>query len=149
MSGTIVILEDDPRRRKAMRCLLGREYPAHTLRFFRNAPELLAWLRQGGAEVVLYSLDHDLVALDTVDVPAADPGTGRDVVDYLMTLPPACPVLIHTTNTAAALGMREALREAGWRCGRVVPFDDLGWIRTEWIDRVRKCLGGSAPGAAP
>ena len=43
---------------------------------FRNAPDLLAWLRQEGVGVVLYCLDHDLVPLDRVGAPAVDPGSG-------------------------------------------------------------------------
>src|SRR3954466_5716017 len=120
MSGIIVVLEDDRRRRGAMRRLLAQDFPGHEARFFTNAPGLIAWLRQGVASVVLYSLDHDLVPDEEGDGPAPDPGTGRDVVDSLVPLPPTCPVLIHSTNSTAALGMREALREAGWRNRRVV-----------------------------
>ena len=43
-----------------------------------------------------------------------DPGVGRDVVEYLVTQPPTCPVIVHTSNYLARDGMVFALEFANW-----------------------------------
>jgi hypothetical protein len=148
MAGTIVILEDDEDRTAAMRRLLADHFPEYELRFFDNAPDLIAWVRDATGPVGLFCLDHDLGPNRRRGGRTFDPGTGRDVADFLAAREPACPVLIHSTNTFGAIGMREALREAGWRCRRVVPFGDLEWIEGEWLLRVRKYLRPTASAEA-
>ena len=69
-----------------------------------------------------------------------DPGTGREVADYLAAKTPVCPVVIHTTNTPAALGMEMVLKDAHWKTYRVLPFDDLEWIPTDWFRTVRRAI---------
>jgi hypothetical protein len=64
--------------------------------FFDNAPDMIAWLEKHLTEVVLISLDHDLGANRQRSGKVFDPGTGRDVVDFLVQHPPGCPVIVHT-----------------------------------------------------
>jgi hypothetical protein len=108
---------------------------------FDNAPDIIEWLHDHLEETVLICLDHDLGANRLRDGESFDPGTGRDVADYLATRKPVCPVVIHTTNSLAAPGMTRTLEEAGWSWSRVVPYNDLEWVRGEWIGRVAQALG--------
>jgi hypothetical protein len=71
-----------------------------------------------------------------------DPGSGCHVAEFLATRTPVCPVVIHTTNSNAAVSMEETLRGAGWKTRRVVPFDDMNWIKTDWFFAVRRALVG-------
>jgi hypothetical protein len=86
----------------------------------------------------LISLDHDL---DSVPRSGEDEpinhGCGRGVVDYLVTQPPTCPVIIHTSNATAGDGMYFALRRGGWPTFRVYPEDHHGWIGRTWVDQIR------------
>ena len=36
--------------------------------------------------------------------------------------------------------MMMVLEEAGWKCSKIAPFNDLGWIHAVWIDEVKKAL---------
>lgn len=108
---------------------------------FDNAPEMIAWLTEHLADVKLLCLDHDLGPNRVLNGKIKDPGTGRDVADYLGSRQPVCPVLIHTTNSLAAPGMMMVLEDAGWTCSRLAPFNDLEWVEAAWIDDVRKALG--------
>jgi len=47
---------------------------------------------------------------------------------------------MHTTNSFARDGMKYALEDAAWTVKRVVPFDDLSWIKDEWIETVAKLI---------
>jgi hypothetical protein len=144
MQPAVVVLEDDEDRTAAMRRLLTRDYPRYPVRFFDNAPDLIDWLRQPGVRLALLCLDHDLGPNRRRDGEVFDPGTGRDVVDYLLTWEPACPVIVHSSNGPAAVGMRQALKEAGWVHARVVPLNDLEWVDLAWRAKVRKYLGTPA-----
>ena len=151
MARTILVLEDDDRRQAAMRRCLSEQCSGYDHTFFDNAPGTLDWLQEHLSEVALLCLDHDLGPNRVRDGEPFDPGTGRDVVDYLVTQKPRCPVIIHSTNSPAAVGMEMALQESGWKCSRITPFNDLGWVGTSWVRMVRKCLGRGrpAPGSNP
>jgi hypothetical protein len=73
-----------------------------------------------------------------------DPGTGRDVAEYLAQQAPSCPVIIHTTNAIAGDGMEFLLRDAGWNIQRVHPCGDLEWIPSQWFRTVRNAIVASA-----
>lgn len=139
-TATIAILEDDPRRVRTMRRLLQRRFPALRIEVCDNAPDMIAWLRANRSTAVLIALDHDLGPDRESDGYRFDPGTGRDVTDFLATVPPSCPVVIHSTNSLAVPGMELVLADAGWTTSRIVPFDDLAWIRREWLPEVRRLL---------
>ncbi len=138
MQEFIAILEDDGRRITAMRRLLFTELPRYRLQFIVNAPDMIEWLGHHLPETRLICLDHDLGLSIERDGEMFDAGTGRDVVDYLLTQEPACPVIVHSSNSIAAAGMEFALDEAGWTHRRVVPFDDLEWIESDWTPECAK-----------
>jgi len=135
----VAILEDDADRVAAMRACLSAVLPGVDAVFFEDAREMITWLRHHLSEVELLSLDHDL-PLRGRGGATIDCGTGRQVVDYLASLPPTCPVIVHSSNDACAAGMFFALNDAGWTCSRVYPHDGEAWVRETWSERVRRHL---------
>ena len=145
----IAILEDDPNRVREMRSYLEEALPAAAIIVFEVAAEMIAWLGANLGEVVLISLDHDLPLRDGDGQPL-DCGSGREVVDFLASLPPTCPVIVHSSNQYCAPGMYFALKEAGWPVSRVCPMDDLAWVKRDWAARVmRYVLEGWIEGTPP
>jgi hypothetical protein len=137
---TIIVLEDDEERVAAMKEVLTERFDKFEHVFFDNAPEMIAWLKKKLKQVSLICLDHDLGPNRQRGEEIFDPGTGRDVVDFLVTQVPQCPVIVHTTNSWAAPGMETALSEAGWKCSRVIPSMDLVWVRTTWVRKVNRLI---------
>ena len=133
---SIAVLGDDPRRTDAMRQEVRELFPEAQAVFFDNAPDMVAWLKDQLQSVGLLCLDHDLGPNRGREGVEFDPGTGRDVADFLSRQAASCPVLIHSSNPAGADGMQFTLEEAGWSVERVVPFDDLTWIKAQWSRRV-------------
>ena len=88
-----------------------------------------------------YDEVDDLVPLRSRDGETREPGTGRDVVDFLVGRPPTCPVLLHTANLLAAPGMMLALEMRGWRVRRIPPYGELEWIAQIWEPALREELG--------
>lgn len=145
MARKIAILDDEPERiREMIRCLNGC-LPDCEVVFFDNAPDMIGWLAKHLEGVQLICLDHDLGPNRHRGGEVFDPGTGRDVADYLATRTPVCPVLVHTTNSLAAPGMAMALDESGWKNVRVVPHNDLEWIGMAWMCEVREALNERQP----
>jgi hypothetical protein len=138
---SIVVLEDDEERICAMRQVLDDRLSEFDCTFFDNAPDMIAWLGHHLDSTSLLCLDHDLGPNRRRNDRTFDPGVGQDVVKYLQTCKPSCPVVIHSTNTPAAIGMKAALRKSGWVCSRVIPFDDLNWVNTIWRAKVTRYLG--------
>ncbi len=114
----VAILEDDPNRITAMRACLTETLPGAEVVVFDDARKMIAWLGQNLGEVVLIALDHDL-PLRNHEGKAIDCGTGRQVADYLASVPPTCPVIVHSSNNFFAPGMSFALKDAGWPVSRV------------------------------
>lgn len=133
MAGMIVILDDDSDRVEAMVGVLARRLPTFAVATFGTASDIIVWFEHHLADAALISLDHDLIP---ASADAADPGTGRDVAEYLATRSPVCHVIIHTTNSLAAPGMEMVLNDSGWRTSRVCPYSDLLWIGEWWIREV-------------
>ena len=144
----IAILEDDRRRIEMMRSCLGEIAPAMDVSVFDSAHAMIAWLEAHLPDIALVSLDHDLPLPPAADADAceiADPyGTGRMVADYLAARTPCCPVIVHSSNVERAPGMTFALHRAGWTQRRVVPYEDLEWIREAWMPCVAALLSSSA-----
>jgi CheY-like chemotaxis protein len=136
----IAVLEDNAERTAEMRRYLSDRFYQYDLRFFDDASEMKAFLEKNLPETLLICLDHDLELKQLPSGEVIDPGTGRDIVDFLSDKPPVCPVVIHTTNTAAADGMESVLNESHWRTFRVSPFNDLEWIPTDWFRTVRRAI---------
>lgn len=141
MNKLIAILEDDERRAEVMRQEIAKRFPSMDCIIFNNAPDMIVWLKDSLEKVTIISLDHDLGPNSERDGKVFDPGVGRDVVDFLESHKPVCPVIIHTTNSFGGDGMRYALEDTGWTVKRVIPFDGSSWIKDEWIDAVVKLMG--------
>ena len=88
------------------------------------------------------SLDHDLRLNQERDGTTFDPGTGRDVADFVATESPKCHIIIDTTNRLAAPGMQRVLEESSWTVYYVVPYSDLEWVGDAWIHEVRRAVAG-------
>jgi hypothetical protein len=142
MASKIVILEDNMDRKAAMRACLADRCSAFDVHFFDEADEAIRFLGENLPDTLVISLDHDLELKPGADGRCIDPGTGREVADFLATRAPACPVIIATTNSPAASTMEKVLRGAGWHTRRVVPFDDMQWIETDWFFAMRRALVG-------
>ena len=140
MRRVIAILEDDPRRTEAMREVLKQIGSEYDHRFFDNAPETIAWLEEHMDEVALLSLDHDLGGNRSRKGEIFDPGTGRDVAEYLAAQSRVCPTMIHSNNYPAVLGMCRVLEDGGWKFSCVVPYGDVEWIRETWAREVGKIM---------
>ena len=135
----IAILEDNADRTVAMRSVLAEVLYMYEPHFFPTAPLMVEWLEHHIHETLMISLDHDL-ELPVQSVDRTDPGTGRDVADALAERVPSCPVVIHTTNGPAGEGMVNVLNDALWQTHRVVPYDDLRWVRETWLPVIRSAL---------
>jgi hypothetical protein len=109
--------------------------------FFEAPSEMISYLTTHWRDLAVIGLDHDIELQMTPDGRTVDPGTGRDVAEFLARREPVCPVVIHTTNCAAAVGMEMLLSEAKWKTYRVVPYDDLAWI-PEWFRVIRRAIVG-------
>ena len=138
MRTTLAVLEDDERRLEAMRRILRRRMPEFDVVAFDVFEDMIRFLEQSLSQLIVISLDHDLPVLVTEDGARRDAGSGRDVADHLASKAPACPILIHSTNEPAALGMERVLREIGWRTERVAPYGDLDWIPEIWLPAIRR-----------
>jgi hypothetical protein len=137
----IVILDDEPDRvREMLRCL-GDDRLETEVVTFDNAPDMIGWLGEHLNEARLICLDHDLGPNRSRGGEVFDPGTGRDVANFLAEQKPVCPVLIHTTNNLAAPGMAMVLDDSGWNHSRIVPYNDLEWVEEDWLAEVRLLLG--------
>lgn len=110
------------------------------IKFFDNAPDMITWLDEHLLEVVLLSLDHDLGPNRDRNGEIFDPGTGRDVVDFLAQKTPVCPVIVHTSNGDRAPGMMFALEYSHWTKCRVVPYDGNAWISQVWAKAMKQFL---------
>ncbi len=140
MKNVILIMDDDEERLGSMSALIAGSYPDYESVLIDNAPDTIEWLKEHLSSAVLISLDHDLGPNRERDGEIFDPGTGRDVVDYLVTQNPICPVLVHTTNHIARDGMIFALESAGWKASFVIPHDDLEWIHGIWKTEIENYL---------
>lgn len=99
------ILEDDKRRSEAMRDRLPDRFYQFELIFFDSCIEIIRYMKKHAKGIIGLYLEHDLISqLDDAGV-TYDPGTGRDVADYLATVHPLFPVIIQSTNEFGALGM--------------------------------------------
>ncbi len=133
-------------RHIALNWIRREALPSTELVFFDNAPDMVAWLNEHLAEVDLLCLDHDLVFTPERPGGRTDPGTGQDVVDFLVTRSPLPSVVIHTSNWGAVAGMVSPLEQAGCRVCRVIPFAEVKWLKTAWLPVIRYILahGGGA-----
>jgi CheY-like chemotaxis protein len=145
----IAILEDNAERSAIMRDCLEDRFHQYETRFFDDVAEMIAFLDENLRDTIVLSLDHDLELKPGKAGRWIDPGTGRDLADYLAQRPPTCPVIIHTTNSVAAEGMELVLHDAGWTTHRVIPMEGNEWIPGPWFRSIRKAIVGSASPRRP
>jgi hypothetical protein len=138
----IVVLEDNAERVAVMRACIADRFSTFDLRIFDDARDTIRYLNSHLSETLVVALDNDLEMKTGPDGRCLDAGEGRQVAEFLATKPPVCPVLIHTTNSDAAIAMEETLRRAGWKTRRVVPFDGMNWIESDWFFAVRRAIVG-------
>lgn len=137
---TIAILEDGERRAERMVARLRDRFPYEVRVFKEWTCEMTEWLADHLDQAILISLDHDLNLLADSHGASVDPGCGRDVSDFLLQRTPTCPVIIHSTNVAAATAMQESLEERGWAVTRMTPYGDLDWVDEMWFPAVRAAI---------
>src|SRR5262245_2907069 len=111
----LLMLEDDADRVERFTATLRRIDPAIPLRIWRNAWKMIREVEACLPSALLISLDHDL---DPEEGDAADPGTGWELTKYLAAFPPACPVIIHTSNGERACWMCGEFELGGWHYHR-------------------------------
>jgi hypothetical protein len=140
MKRVILLMDDNEDRLQAMRSVVADSYPEYEIVLIDNAPDTIEWLKGNITSVALMSLDHDLGPNRERDGHVFDPGIGRDVVDYLVTQKPVCPVIVHSTNYIARDGMIFALEGSGWKASFVIPYNDLEWIQGTWKAEIEKYL---------
>jgi len=138
MHGHIAVLEDNAGRLAEFRACLLALLPQYGAVYFDNAGEMIAWLGDHLGQAVLISLDHDLPLARQRDGRWVDPGTGRDVADFLSPRPPACPVIVHTSNEHFAPGMMRVLNDGAWPVARIYPDAEHTFVRRAWAAQVRR-----------
>jgi hypothetical protein len=124
---------------------LSDSLPEAEVVHFDSAPAIVSWLRGNLHRVTVLSLDHDLGPLREIDGEAFDPGTGRDVTDFLAESPACCPVVVHTSNSHGAASMLTTLELAGWIGHRIVPVNDLAWIKERWLPLLTRLVREAVP----
>jgi len=140
MKRVILITDDNEDRLQAMRSVVADSYPDYEIVLIDNASDTIAWLKYHITSADLISLDHDLGPNRERDGKVFNPGTGRDVVDYMATQKPVCPVIVHSTNYLARDGMIFALEGSGWKASFVIPYNDLEWIQGTWKAEIERYL---------
>src|SRR6478672_5374687 len=98
----LLMLEDNAERVQRFTATLQRIDATLELRLWRNAWTMIREMSALLPAARLISLDHDL---EPEEGNRDDPGTGWDVTKVLAELPPACPVIIHTSNGERATWM--------------------------------------------
>ncbi|MCI0702887.1 MAG: hypothetical protein L0241_17550 [Planctomycetia bacterium] len=142
MAMKIVILEDNLDRQAVMRRCLADRFYKFDGHFFDDAWEMIRFLEDHLAETLVISLDNDLELKPGPDGSSVDPGEGRQVAEFLAGSAQVCPVIIHTTNSHAAEDMKNVLHAANWKTKRIVPFDDMNWIESDWFFAIRRSIVG-------
>jgi len=140
MQMTIAVLEDNEDRIGVMERYLDDKFPFYESRFFRSAGAAIDWLREHLDQTICLALDHDLERPQG----EPDPGSGREVAEFLATNQTRFPIVIHTTNQHAAIAMEALLDDSGWTVSRVCPYGDLQWVSESWLPAVRAAIVAQA-----
>ena len=124
-----LMLEDDLDRIDRFNTIVARHHRPISLAIERTAPSSIDRYKELDVIPDLICLDHDLMPDCDSD---PDPGDGRDVSRFLITRFASSPVLIHSTNSAAADSMIFSMREHGWFVDRISPIGE-DWIESYWF----------------
>ena len=146
MPPLLLILDDDRERLQRFEAISGRLGGDFKVSTWRDAPSMLAQIDTLVRDAALISLDHDLYPDSASD---ADPGSGRQVAEWLAERRPSCPVIVHSTNTDMAWGMHNALRAAGWTVELVHHINQANWIEELWLPAARRLVESFRTAQAP
>jgi CheY-like chemotaxis protein len=135
-SRCILVLEDNAERVQRFAAVLKRLAPDARMHVWRSARFMIREVEPLLPDACLLSLDHDL---DPEEGVPEDAGTGWEVTQFLATLPPTCPVIVHTSNSERARWMAGEFDSSGWHHVRVAPIGD-DWIERDWHHAVRQLL---------
>ena len=141
MAKRILILEDNADRRDAMQQWLTDQMPMYPLLVTDDPKAFIGYVREYAGNILAISLDHDLHERPDQSTTL----TGMQVVDYLVTISPSFPVLMHTSNRHDGETMRSRLTEAGWGVQWVIPFDGTTWVATDWYHALKRAIRAAAP----
>jgi ADP-ribosylglycohydrolase len=133
---TILILEDNEERIAAFEKAVAFLGDAFELKVWTDAPAMCRDCEKYFPTAALISLDHDLNPLPGL---TDDPGCGLDVARFLSDFMPACPVLVHSSNTDRVYSMLNELRFSGWITDHVGPIG-ADWIANSWLQHARHLL---------
>ncbi len=132
----ILMLEDDRDRIDRFTATLQVIAPTTPRIVWRSAPRMIRKVEPLLSSARLISLDHDLEPTEGED----EPGDGIDVARFLASRPPACPVIVHSSNGTRSDWMIGEFELGGWRYRRVAPIGE-DWIEAYWGSVVREILG--------
>ncbi|MBM4075322.1 MAG: hypothetical protein FJ267_06735 [Planctomycetes bacterium] len=130
----VLILEDDGDRVDRFQRVLASLRPSLETQVWESAHEMIREVPRFLDQAVFISLDHDLYIECT-----KDPGDGLDVARFLAERSPACPVIIHSSNSPRAQMMMGVLELEGWEVARSVPLGE-NWIEEDWCQVVQQVL---------
>lgn len=137
---SILVLEDNRDRRVVMeKWLADRLYMYHAV-VTDDPNKFIGVVRERAQEVLVASLDHDLHERPDGSTSL----TGMLVVDHLVQVPPAFPVLLHTSNRVDGEVMRSRLSDAGWGVTWVTPFEDTEWVGKDWYPALKRAIRTTA-----
>ena len=135
---TILILEDNDERIAGFRKTVAKLGDSLELKIWCDARSMIAECEQFFPSAALICLDHDLNPQPGV---TTDPGTGLEVATFLGDFLPACPVLLHSSNTDKVYSMLNELRFSHWVVDRVGPIG-TDWIETSWLRKAGEMIAG-------
>lgn len=131
----ILLLDDDQSRIEGFNKVITQlsDIKIHS---WSNAPTMISEISEYLSQAKLISLDHDLYKLNESD---PEPGTGRDVAEFLTKCKPVCPIIIHSTNVDAAWGMYNTLSYVGWSVN-ILHYIDEDWFSSKWLPEIKKII---------
>jgi hypothetical protein len=133
----LLILDDDRTRLRGFDEIVPRLGKEWIIKAWRDAPSMIAEIDSLLGEAQLISLDHDLYKDSPSD---PDPGSGRMIADLLSKRDPVCPVIVHSTNTDAAWGMRNELASGDRKVELVHHMNQPAWIAELWFPVAAKLV---------
>jgi hypothetical protein len=138
----IVVLEDDPRRVRAMGQAVDCMNQCEMI-VFATAPAMILWLASnpGGAQLLSLDIELDASALEREDC-----GSGEDVAAVLMQRPPGCPIVVHSSNALRAPAMHMDLTLAGCEHVFLAPFRDAETSSSDVCRALEAARGALKPG---
>ena len=132
----LLMLEDDRERIERFTATLKAVAPSMGLMVWRSARRMIREVEPFLSAARIISLDHDL---EPAEGETEDPGDGIDVARFLAARPPACPVIIHSSNGSRSDWMIGEFELGGWKYKRVARIGD-DWIESHWRAVVAKLL---------